>query len=81
MNVRTISSSALAIVLCFHLAPAAPSFAAETPFIEREFSAQIDAFSVRLPNDKDSFRYQYRTGRTWSSWQEYASDGDVAAGE
>ncbi len=81
MNMRAVSSAALAIVLCFQSVPVVSSFAAEAPFFERIFSAPIDGFSVRLPIDKAAFRYQYRTGRKWSSWQEYASDGDVLPGE
>ncbi len=81
MKLRGFSSAALTIVLCFQIAPAVPSFAAETPFVERTFAAPIDGFSVRLPQEKAAFRYQYRVGATWSAWQEYESDGDVAPGE
>jgi hypothetical protein len=61
-----------------------PVFAEEgnqKSFTHKNFSQPIDAFSVTLPNNQANISYQYLEENTWSSWQEYQSDGDILPGE
>lgn len=81
MNRLRFTSAALIVFLCFSLLPTVPSFAAPVPFIQKNFTEPIDAFSIRLPLESSSFQYQYLLSGTWSSWENYESDGDSGSGE
>ena len=81
MRLSRFTAIIVTLCLCVSALPATPSFAAEPSFIQKNFSVPIDAFSIRLPHDALSFRYRSFVKKTWSSWQQYESDGDVGPGE
>ncbi len=81
MRIRDFASLALCTTLLSGALPPLPAIAAVEPFLTRNFLEPIDAFSVRLPADSASFRYQYFASNTWSDWQTYESDGDVLPGQ
>lgn len=81
MRIRDIAPLVLCITLLSGALPSLPAVHAAEPFRTRNFDNPIDAFSVRLPEDAASFRYQYFVSGQWSEWQTYESDGDVMPGQ